>query len=244
MLMATRFAMLALAAPLMLLAAGNPPKADSKAASPYLETSETQHVEFPAGGELNLKHLSGELTVEGWDRADVEITTVKYTRLEYKGADRDQASKLLQAVHVTAARHDNQVVVETSAPPQRHFLTLVFGLKWAVDYRIKVPRNARLVVEHRSGEVHIMDVAGDIKASVRQGLITLMLPADGRYTIDANCKLGDVVSDFDGQKHDKSWRFSHSFTNAASGTSHKLDLRIQFGDIIIRQETETAHASN
>jgi len=205
-------------------------------APPRLEITETQHQEFPAGGELDVKHLAGELTIEGWDRPELEITTVKYTPEEYTGKDREKASKLLQETHVTAARNGDRVVVETSGPKHSRFLLLTFGIRVDVDYRIKVPRSARLVVNHRSGEVHIIDVDGDIRASARDGLITLMLPPKGQYAIDASSTVGDVYSDFPGAKHDKSWRFSHSFTDSNQSAAHKLYLRIKFGDIMIGKD--------
>jgi len=217
---------------LALATAGIQAAADS---APKLETTETRHIEFPAGGGLKLTRLSGEVTVEGWDGPDLELTTVKYTPVEYTGADREKAAKLVQETHVDASLHGDQVEIKTTAPKRSRFLFLKFGIQVDVDYRIKVPRTARMVVDHDSGELHIIDLTGDIRASLREGLITLMLPASGQYTIDAHSTVGDVICDFAGQPHNHSWRFSHSFMSSAAAP-HKLDLRIRFGDIIIRKE--------
>ena len=46
-----------------------------------------------------------------------------------------------------------------------------------LDTRIKVPRDVKLVVDHNIGEIHVDGVTGDIRATTRQGLITLRLPA-------------------------------------------------------------------
>ena len=220
-------ALLALAVPCLLAAAD---------ANPRQETTATQRIDFPSSGELDLKHLSGELTIEGWDQPAVEVTSVKYTPVDYTGADRDKAAKLIQEIRVNVTRNGDRVVVETSAPKAPRFLLLTFGVHVDIDYHIKVPKKARLVIEHRSGEVHIMDVAGDIRVGVREGLITLMLPADGGYDIDAGATVGDVYSDFPGIEHDHPWRFAHAFAASPKQAAHKLHLRIKFGDIIIRQE--------
>ena len=204
--------------------------------NPRLETTATQRVDFPASGELDLRHLSGELTIEGWDQPSVEVTSVKYTPVEYTGAERNKAAKLIQEIHVNATRNGDRVVVETTEPKTSRFLMLTFGVRVDVDYHIKVPKDARLSVEHRSGEVHVSDVSGDIRASVREGLITLMLPADGGYDIDASALVGDVYSDFAGTELDHTWRFAHAFTASPKQAAHKLHLRIKFGDIIVRQE--------
>jgi hypothetical protein len=94
-----------------------------------------------------------------------------------------------------------------------------------------VPRNAKLIVDHDSGEVHFDDLTGDISATVIQGTILLHLPQNEQYAIDARAKVGEVTSDFPGTTKRKRL-FGNAFTEA-SPAAHKLYLRIGFGDIVI-----------
>jgi hypothetical protein len=162
-------------------------------------------LDFPSGGTLHLKNSVGELTVEGWDQPGIEITTIKPDR-----------------VRVTATPQKDEVVVTTVAP--KHFSDM--------EYRIRVPRNARLVIDHNQGEVHIDGVTGEMHVTDRKGQITVHVPQDGQYAIDARAKLGAIDSDFPGRE-DRKLKFGHTFVSAASSAAQKMYLRVGFGDITI-----------
>ena len=198
--------------------------ADSK---PTTTESHTQRVEFPAGGSLRLIDSYGELSIEGWDQPTVEITT---TKSAYAGGGREKA--LLDAVQIDA-RTDGKTVVITTVRPHRSILHPWRGVD-DIDlvYSIKVPSAARLEIDHDHGEVNISGVTGDIHAASRYGPIVLRLPAEGRYAIDAHCRIGNVYSDFAGgqQRH---YLFGESFASPESAAPQKLDLKVGMGDIII-----------
>jgi hypothetical protein len=48
-----------------------------------VQVVQTERSDFPSGGLLRFKNSIGELTVEGWDKPDVEITTIKSTKALY-----------------------------------------------------------------------------------------------------------------------------------------------------------------
>lgn len=43
----------------------------------FVQVTKTERLDFPSGGLLRLKNSIGQVTVEGWDRPDVELTTTK-----------------------------------------------------------------------------------------------------------------------------------------------------------------------
>jgi len=199
-----------------------------------VEATHTERVNFPSGGRLQLKNSIGELFVEGWDQPDVEITTIKSTRDAYLSRDRDKESRALDQVRISTAAQGSDLVITTEFPRRRNWLT--FWRRQPADYfnleyRIKVPMNARLEVDQVAGEVHVDNLTADIRAIDRDGLIALNLPPDGQYEIDAKSKLGDVISDFPGHKGRSHW-FGHGFVQGTKAP-HNLYLRIRFGDIII-----------
>jgi hypothetical protein len=107
------------------------------------------------------------------------------------------------------------------------------------DFEIHVPRDSRLAIEHGSGLVQVRWVTGDIKASVRRGDILIWLPL-GPYSIDAQTKFGIVSSELDGATGSR-FLIGERFTRTSPAPSHRLDLRMGFGGITIRQippETE------
>jgi hypothetical protein len=176
--------------------------------------AQTQTVAFPAGGTVHVKNSAGELAVEGWDRPQVELTAI------HTG----------QRAPLTMKRNGTEVLIEAAT---KH--------KWAEsekDYRIRMPRGAKLVVEHGTGEVHVADVAGDIHATVVRGEIVLTLPAEEKYAINASSVVGDIVSDYPGKAHRRPWIFAHRFEQG--GGTHQLYLRVGFGDILILKTIQPA----
>jgi hypothetical protein len=81
--------------------------------------------------------------------------------------------------------------------------------------------------------VHIDDLtSADIRVTVLDGAMTLHLPPEGPYAIDAKSDFGGVQSDFPGHEKRKFWLVGHRFVEAGSAP-HKLYLRIGFGDITL-----------
>ena len=198
----------------------------------------TERMDLPAGGVVHVLHSRGELVVEGWDRPEVEITTKKSPPLKYDSQWREKPSheRELQEVRVTMERHGEEVVITTTLPRRRTFpppSPLSSPTHVVLEYQIKVPRDAKLTVEHEGGEVHVEDVAGDIQVTAVAGPITLRLPQDGQYVIDAKCDVGTVVSDFPGSTRRRPWLLGHRFVPEATASGHKLYVRAGAGDITI-----------
>jgi len=187
----------------------------------------TERVDFPSGGWLRLKNSIGEVTVEGWDRPDVEITAIRSTKDSYAPRDRNKASQELDKVRITVGRQGPDLVIATESP-RHHGPSIGFDL----EYRIKAPMNAALAARHSTGEVHVAGLTSDIHVTVRNGGITLQLPQEGQYDIDAKSDIGDVTSDFPGHARRTHWIFGHQFAQATPA-AHHLYLRVGFGDITI-----------
>jgi hypothetical protein len=195
----------------------------------------TQQMDFPAGATLNIANSRGELSIEGWDRPQVELTLVKSLFVPDSPADRQNASLLFEKNRVAMAPSGGGVRITTTLQNGRRTPPRTAGspAEVSLDYRIRVPRDAKIVVEHGKGEVHVAGVASDISVRVGEGEITLLLAPDGPYAIDARTRLGDLVSDFAGQPRRRLWIFAHEFAGGPAAAAPKLRLRVGFGDILI-----------
>jgi hypothetical protein len=199
-----------------------------------VQVANTERSDFPSGGTLHLKNSIGELTIEGWDQPGLEINTIKSSKYAVAGQERDKANKILDNVKITTERKGDEVTVSTSFPEHGKFARVFVGrTDFDLEYRVKVPRNARLVIDHDIGEIHIDGVFGEIHATDHMGEITVRLP-DDQYAIDAISKLGAVESDFPGNERGTKL-FGHTFLGGtgAPAPAQKMFLRIQYGDIII-----------
>jgi hypothetical protein len=215
-----------------LLAAASEPRQKA-------QVTRTERIDFPAGGTLRLPNSIGVLTVEAWDRPDVEITTIKSTKVEYDAHEREIAAHQLESVSVVAERRGNELVVTTNCPrhwpfpPPNILDAFTKEAEFDLEYRIKAPATARVVADHNVGEVNIDGFTGDIQVTLRKGEIMLHLPEEGRYDIHAKSKFGDVNNDFPGEEKRRWWVFGHRIVHEDSPAPHKLDLRVKFGDIVI-----------
>jgi len=212
----------------MVLLAGSGLLFAQDAASQKVQVTHTERADFPAGGLLQFQNSMGELTVEGWDRPDVEITTIKSTKDVFPAADREKMSAELEKVKISVEHQGDSLIVTTDVPRHHAGPAVFFDL----EYRVKAPMNARLTVAHDKGEVHVDNLTSDIHATVRIGEITLHLPQENQYGIDAKSKVGAVISDFPGNEKRLRWSFGHTFVQDTKG-AHTLYLRAGFGDIVI-----------
>ena len=186
-----RLAAAAVAIAICLPLAAKPPKPDV-----YVVT--TERAEFAPGGAIQVSGSVGELNIEGWDRAEVEITVTRSTFRPDTPRERDLARRRLNAIQVSVDRKSPAELAIRTTFPKRGFWAHAAHCRPGIqmDYRIRVPRDTRLAIRHSGGDVVVYDVSGAIEASVRAGDIEMQLPAAGQYSLDAHCRLGGVYSEF------------------------------------------------
>jgi hypothetical protein len=128
-----------------------------------------------------LANSIGVVTVEGWDQPAVEITTIKSTKKEYDSREREKAPHELDTVRIATERHGDELVITTDFPRHRGLpppSPLGGGTSFNLEYAIKAPRSARLIVDHDVGEVNVDNILGDIPITALQRQITLHLPEE------------------------------------------------------------------
>ncbi len=202
-----------------------------------LQTSRTETADFPAGGLLRMNNAVGEVTITGWDGPNLEMTTMKSTKTAVDPKDRDQANKLLDNVKIATERKGDELDISTAFPKHSKLARPFLGMTdFDLEYRIQVPRAARLDIQQPMGEIHIENIHGDIRAMENLGEITVLVP-EGMYAIDARSKLGAVNSDFPGNERQLKWWVvtwpGQAFMATAPAAAQKMFLRAGYGDIVI-----------
>jgi len=208
----------------------------AKVPKPATPIVTTEHFDFAPGGTIQVNGSAGELNIEGWDRAEVEITVTRFTYRSDTPQDQELAKQQLNAIKVTTERKSPTELVIHTAFPARTFWAKVERRKPDVqmDYRIRVPRDSKLILRHTTGDITVYDVAGDIDAFVRTGDIIMQLPAAGQYSFDAHTRFGDVYSDFAGAYH-IGHITNESYTQTAPAPAKKIFLRVDTGGIRIQK---------
>jgi hypothetical protein len=201
------------------------------------QTATTQRVNFASGGTIRLLQSYGDLYVEGWDQQEVELTVIKSTSYSDNPAKlKEKLAPRLDTITVAADRKSDSELAITTVWAKRSRLVPV-GPRLTrngvhLEYRIHIPCNSRLVVNHRGGSVEISNVTADVEASNRDGDILLMLPAAGLYSIDARSKMGHIASDFGGKTRERLF-LGQKFTGAPPAATSHIRLRTGFWGITI-----------
>jgi hypothetical protein len=180
----------------------------------------TQRVGFAAGGVIRCINSYGDLTIEGWDLPQVEVTVTKSTRYD----DPVLKERLVPRLDTV------QVRIEPRLPAELTISTLGSGIQ--MEYLVHVPRDTRLFVKHRGGIVTVENVRNDIDVANRDGDIVLMLPARGNYSLEARTRMGHIASDFGGKTLSR-LVVGQKFQSRPASASAQLHLRTGFGGITL-----------
>ena len=212
----------------------------AKAPERSVEVVTTDRLDFTSG-MVRVNNAYGQLNVEGWDEPRVEITVTRTAFRQNTPKEQEDGKRYLNQIQVSAKKNANgDIEISTRFPGRNRLIRTIWGLgDFNMDYRIKVPRNAKLSIVHGVGTLVIRDVESDIDATIRTGDIMLLLPEPGKYAIDARCRFGDVYTDYDGTHHSP-WLVGQKFE---SGSGHTIHLRALLGGISIQKETVPAASS-
>jgi len=172
-------------------------------AAQRVDLSTVDKTDFAPGGTVRIEGSTGDLNIEGWDQPTVEIQTDRYT---WSKAD-------LKRVEVTKKLEGGELTITTA---HKHFTDI------KVSYRIRVPRNTKLVIHHGTGSVVVFGVESDIDATTNVGDVLVQLSEPAKYQIQASTNLGSIYSDFEGSIHHRRLGIGESQTPAPEGTG---DLR-------------------
>ncbi len=209
--------------------------ADTATPAQPVQTSHTDTVNFAAGGTIRINNADGNVTIEAWDEPKIEVTVVK--SMGWDDEPSAEATHRLDAVKVAVDRKsDTEVAIDASRTRTHNRVAhmLHIGSEAQVSYHIRVPKNSHLVISHADGYISVTGVTGDIEATNSRGDILLMLPNLAQYSINAHTKAGAITSDLEGTKHQHHLS-GEVFTRGDKNQAHKLDLRMGFGGITIKE---------
>jgi hypothetical protein len=184
---------------------------------------------FQYGGTVTLIAAPrGSVTVEGWQRNEVELTA----NIELKApteADLDQLAKMNTFVfdedlnHIsvlTTGTHDRAFMKRAAKSFPKHLL----NLPWKIDYRLRVPINTDLEINAGHGDVKLSGVEGGMRITATESDTALTLTGG---TVSGTVTAGSITLSIPA----RSWRGNGADIRIASGTIN-VDLQPGFsGDI-------------
>jgi DUF4097 and DUF4098 domain-containing protein YvlB len=163
-----------------------------------------------AGGTLDLSNVNGSITIETWDRAQVEVRADKIV----KSPSEDEANRTLARLKVIVDAKPNRVRVEAQYPRGTNGLFSWLsgrGVEMTkVEFTVRIPREADLKIDNvnggitlrgGNGDLHLSTINGNVSATDSDGTLTLESTNGGveahrtRGTLDASTVNGRVEAE-------------------------------------------------
>lgn len=149
---------------------------------PLLTRTTTRHesLRFGYGGTVTIVGAPvGSLTIEGWQRNEVEVTA----EIELQAPTTQDLDRLAPLNNVAIDEDANHIRIITTGTHDKKFLKQaakdfpksLIGLPWKVSYQIKVPMMTALEITSGDGPIKLSGVEGAIKLNALQSVADLSL---------------------------------------------------------------------
>lgn len=185
--------------------------------TPLLLRTTSRHdlLSLPYGSTLTVIGApDGSITIEGWQRNEVEISAEIQLR-----ADTEADLNLLAAVNTFVVDEDaNHVRVMSTGTHDKQFMRSVakkfpktlLGLPWRIDYRIRVPYAVDLDINAGRGPINVSGVEGNIQLSAAESVASFKLTGG---TVNATIAIGSMKLEIP----TRSWRGVGAMLRLAAG---------------------------
>lgn len=170
---------------------------------------------FSYGGTVTLIGAPrGSVTVEGWNRNEVEVTADIELKAETE-ADLDQLAKVNHFVYdedlnhisiLTVGTHDRAYMKKSA----KNFPKKLLNLPWRIDFRVRVPANTDLEISAGYGPLKVSAVEGAMRLSATESETGLTLTGG---TVTTTITAGNVLFAIPA----RSWRGAGADIRVATG---------------------------
>lgn len=200
------------------------------------EFSKAQHysVRMFSYGTLSLETRTGDIDVEGWDNPRLSVDAEKVVRA---GSEK-KAERLYPRIRVQLTGRDHQIHLSTIYPKRRLWRPFRDESKLSVNFTIKMPYDANLVLKCVDGDVTVSGLTGREVLRVNYGDVEVDVPnVYGLRLLQAHSWLGYVQSDLHGMPVDGAgFGKTLSFSNLQG--SQIILVRVRMGGVFVYGEQE------
>jgi hypothetical protein len=200
-------------------------------ADEFTQTSHYSAQIFPRGKVL-IDTRVGDVLVEGWDKPRVEIEAEKVVRA---GSEK-KAAQRFKRIRIELKTNDEEVQLKTIFPPRRPWRLFRGATKLSVNYRLRVPAQASVVLKCTDGDVRIRGINGRQEIRVGYGNVEVNLPSLWRLrSLNASTFLGYVQSNIHGEEGAGFGR-RVEFWNPQG--EQEVTVRVRFGGVYVYGRSE------
>ena len=139
-------------------------------------------------GKVKVSNISGDIWVRTWDKAEVQINALKWSRASSMEKAKDNAA----LVKIEVNKVGDGLEILTKYPEGHHK-----NLNVSVNYELMIPAKGSLAASTVSGDVKVEKIGGTLKAATVSGDVTVNGAAKGvdARTVSGDVTVSDVVGD-------------------------------------------------
>lgn len=191
-------------------------------------TQKSQYsVRLFTAGTLTIETRTGDIRIEGWDRPRVEIEAEKVVQ----AGSSEKAKQLYERVQIRLEGQDKQVRLSTAYPPRRLWRPFRGESKLSVNFDIRMPYDANLIIRCVDGDVRVRGVVGNEQLFVNYGDVEVDIPDVYRLrSLQAHTWLGYVESDLHATEQDGAG-FSQRISFYSSGGDQDILVKVRMGGV-------------
>lgn len=138
-----------------------------------LEETWQRSFKVEEGAEFELDNVNGSITIEGWDRDEIDV----FAEIRIKAPSKTKAKKLFKKLEFEVDEDPRRVSVSAKRPRIRQdgFFGFMRGENTSINirYTVKVPDNIHLDIENTNGEIITDDVLGTFDLHTVNGAINI-----------------------------------------------------------------------
>lgn len=212
--------------------------------SAFLPLSQLQADEFTqtthysarlfSGGTLVIDTRVGDIHVTGWDEPHVEVDAEKLVRAGSQAG----AKPLFERIKVKLEGRDKSVRLSTIYPSRKPWRPFRGESKLTVNFDIKMPYDASLVLRCVDGDVRVEGVTANERLRVNYGDVEIDVPSVmALRSLYAHTWLGYVQSDLHGTPQDSTGvKQRIAFWNPAG--KQEVAVQVRMGGVFIYSGSE------
>jgi hypothetical protein len=187
-----------------------------------------------SGGTLIIDTRVGDIHVAGWDEPRVEVDAEKVVR----SGNQNAAQPLFGRIKVVLQGQDKEVRLLTSYPARRVWRPFRGESKLTVNFEVKMPYDADLVLHCVDGDVRVSGVAGREQLRVNYGDVEIDVPSVlALRSLYAHAWLGYVQSDLHGTESDGTG-FSQKVSFWNPDGKQEVAVQVRMGGVFVYSDPQ------
>lgn len=200
---------------------------------------EKKNFKMRQGGYITVIGDNGLISVESWNRAEVEVTITK----RVWDSSRRRAEARLKKLRIDIDHRGDRLVIRYVGDERRgefKFFDLFDPDNWhgrqspEVDFELKVPQEVDLRLENDEGDIKVFGVTGDFELDVDEG--DLVISKVKFRDLDVVVDEGNVeISDFESDQGRLTVEADEGEVVIKDGIAERVEVDCDEGDIFIQE---------